>query len=288
MPCYGPIRAYKSKVRNPTGKRSLVFDPRKAHDGLPLMVPCGVCIGCQQRRAAHWAVRCLHESKMYAVNSFITLTYSDKCLPSSGSLSSYEFSKFLKRLRYARAGTEVRFFGCGEYGSTNFRPHYHALLFNCDFPDKRPQGANDQGDQLFSSKELEGLWPYGFNTIGTVSARSAAYVAKYMVKPGSPPHSRCEPPFQRMSRHHGIGWSFFNKYRDEIARDDFALMNGKEVGVPRYYDTLLEKFDECILERNKLLRKAVADANPEESTLKRLRAKEEFAEGSHSVFKRKL
>ncbi len=30
-----------------------------------------------------------------------------------------------------------RFFHAGEYGTENNRPHYHALLFNLDFKDRK-------------------------------------------------------------------------------------------------------------------------------------------------------
>jgi hypothetical protein len=31
---------------------------------------------------------------------------------------------------------KVRFFHCGEYGDLTRRPHYHALIFGYDFPDR--------------------------------------------------------------------------------------------------------------------------------------------------------
>lgn len=176
---------------------------------------------------------------------------------------------------------------CGEYGDQNRRPHYHAILFGVDFPDKRPHGRNDQNDQTYTSKELQKLWTLGFSLIGTVTPRSAHYVAKYMVKADSADlPDGLEPPFQLMSRRPGIGRTFYDRFKDEITRDDFTLMDGRETSVPRYYDELLRKeLYSADYERNKHLRKQRALDKPEEHTLLRSRAREEAAIGARKVRK---
>ena len=45
--------------------------------------------------------------------------------------------KLSKRLRDRVGYGRFRFYACGEYGETTNRPHYHAILFNYDFPDKQ-------------------------------------------------------------------------------------------------------------------------------------------------------
>ena len=48
MPCYSPLVGYRSRDLNPsTGKRSLVFDKRKAFSHIERKIPCGQCIGCR-------------------------------------------------------------------------------------------------------------------------------------------------------------------------------------------------------------------------------------------------
>ena len=53
----------------------------------------------------------------------------------------------MKRLR-KRAGSDVRFYMCGEYGPENWRPHYHALLFGFDFADKRYSCRTGSGESF--------------------------------------------------------------------------------------------------------------------------------------------
>ena len=66
---------------------------------------------------------------------FVTLTYDDDHLPEYNSLNYKHFQDFMKRLRKSHSG--VRFYMCGEYGEDFSRPHYHALLFNCFFSDRK-------------------------------------------------------------------------------------------------------------------------------------------------------
>ena len=86
----------------------------------------------------------MHEASMHMFNSFVTLTYDDDHLPEYNSLNYKHFQDFMKRLR--KSHNRVRFYMCGEYGEDFSRPHYHALLFNCFFPDKKsiPQEIRDQ------------------------------------------------------------------------------------------------------------------------------------------------
>ena len=142
-----------------------MFNPRDSHaPDDPVRVPCSKCIGCRLERSRQWAVRCVHEASLYENNSFITLTYRDDCIPENGSLDPDAFQKFLKRLRYY-AGP-FRFFGCGEYGEKTKRPHYHACLFNFDFPD-RVLWKQHRDVSYFRSALLEKCWPYGFSTNGS-------------------------------------------------------------------------------------------------------------------------
>lgn len=57
----------------------------------------------------------------------MTLTYDDDNCPLS--LDKTALQKFWKRFRKL-VDVPIRYFACGEYGSLNWRPHYHALVLD--------------------------------------------------------------------------------------------------------------------------------------------------------------
>lgn len=224
-----------------------------------LDLPCGQCIGCRLERSRQWAMRCYHEASMYEENCFITLTYNDEHLPENKSLDVAHFQKFMKRLR-KRFGAGIRFFHCGEYGEKYFRPHYHACLFNFDFPDKKLWKVNNN-HRLYISESLSELWPFGFSTIGDVTFESAAYVARYIMKKvtGDAADSHYErvcletgevfnlkPEYTTMSRRPGIGKPWFDKYHKDVYPSDFVVINNKKLKPPKYYDTLEERYSDAL------------------------------------------
>ena len=142
-------------------------------------------------------------------------------------------------------GEGIRYFACGEYGSKNGRPHYHALLFNFDFTDKKLWQVNKNGTKYFVSDALSKLWTAGFSTTGAVTFESAAYVARYTLKKASgnvkndrPAHCRSE--FLVMSRRPGVGKGQIEKYVDEVYPLDRVIARGRECKPPRYYDSYYE------------------------------------------------
>lgn len=160
-------------------------------------------------RARDWSVRCVHEAQMHAQNAFITLTYSDENLPPAGKLRYSDFQLFMMRLR-KRFGSGIGFFMCGEYGGQTLRPHYHACVFGWSPPDLVFWGKNDLGDDISTSKILDELWGLNDssrvpNKIGSVTQKSAGYVARYVVKKADPTHPQ---GFQKMSRDYAIGKRF--------------------------------------------------------------------------------
>lgn len=257
MPCFKPLTAYRSKTVNPTGKRSIVFNQREAEDDKKIELKCGQCIGCRLDKSREWAVRCLHESSLYEANCFVTLTYNDQNLPQDGTLVLSDTQKFLKRLRKKYAPKKIRFFQCGEYGDLLNRPHYHLILFNHDFFDKvHHSTAND--NKLYTSQELQELWPQGHSLIGDVTFESVAYVARYIVKKINGERAawyydeidfstgeilrELKPEFATMSRRPGIGKNWFEKYKTDVFPDDFVVVKGKKVKTPLFYLKQLEKY----------------------------------------------
>jgi len=249
MTCYHPLLAFRSE-----GK--IVFNkPFPFAKGFNL--PCGQCVGCRLNYSRQWAIRLVHENQMHENSCFITLTFSPEELNKRGnpdSLDVRDFQLFMKRLR-KKHQHKIRFFHCGEYGEKNQRPHYHALIYNHDFPDRK-LFKERKNIKLYTSKELEELWPYGFSTIGDVTFQSAAYVARYIMKkqkgetaqehytnidPSTGEVTTIEPEYCTMSRKPGIGYNWFQKYKTDVYPKDVCIINNHEVKPPRYYDTLLNE-----------------------------------------------
>ena len=290
MPCYSPLRGWRSAERNENGKRSIVFNPRYALRDMPVDVPCGQCIGCRLERSRQWAVRCVHEASLYDKNCFITLTYDDQHLPYDGSLNLDHFQRFMKRLR-KRYGDGIRFFHCGEYGENFGRPHYHACLFNFDFPD-REFWSQRQGVNLYTSAALAELWPYGFSSIGDVTFESAAYVARYVMKKvtgdaAEEHYTRvCEitgqiyerkPEYVTMSRRPGIGRGWVDKYLGDVYPSDFVVINGVKCRPPRFYDSIYDVCDPRHSARVKSARWCNAKKHACDNTDSRLLVRNEVA-----------
>lgn len=290
MPCYHPLEGYRSASVNPkTGKRSLVFNPRQAEDANPavLKVPCGQCIGCRLERSRQWAIRCVHEAELYENNCFITLTYSEDNLPQYGNLTMKDYQDFMKRLR-KRYGSGVRYFHCGEYGEKFGRPHYHACLFNFDFPDKKIWRETPQGHPIWTSEALSELWPHGHHEIGAVTFESAAYVARYITKKitGKKAETHYEfldefgeyrqrnPEYVTMSRRPGIGKGWLEKFGTDVYPNDAVIVREREMRPPKYYDRCYELVDPFMMDDVKFHRVEKGKLFAENSTFERLCARE--------------
>ncbi len=298
MPCFKPLEGFRS----PSG--GLVFS-RPQSLGLRMTVPCGQCTGCRLERARQWAVRCVHEASLHDDNCFISLTYSDEALPAYGSLVKSDFQKFIKRMRKRFS---FRYFHCGEYGEDTRRPHYHALLFGFDFPDKVPW-RKSKGYDIWRSPILEELWSHGNSEIGSATFESAAYVARYCVKTLQNlrfrkgdrasylealdrEYSRLDvetgelvlvaPEYVTMSRRPGIGSRWFEEFGAEVFPSDEVIVRGKSCKPPRFYDKLLAALSpEEALDVQRARNRA---RSREDETPARLRVREVCADARVSLY----
>lgn len=253
MPCFHPLRGYRSAVPNQNGRYPVVFNFKAGLADRPISLPCGQCVGCRLERSRQWALRCIHEAKMYDRNCFITLTYADSNLPENMSLRYSDYQAFMKRFKSAVRYNEgkhvadgIKFYMCGEYGSRFGRPHYHAIIFNYDFADKVFDSYGSNGDKIYISDFLHKLWPHGVKEqqkIGAVSYQSAAYVARYIMKKITGDDAVAyygdrEPEFNHMSN--GIGKKWFEAFHKDVFPGDFVVHDGKKHRVPRFYENLFE------------------------------------------------
>lgn len=299
MPCFHPITAYR------TSDGSIVFvDNLRRNDVTERIdLPCGRCVGCRLERSRQWAVRCMHEASLYDANAFVTLTYDNEHLPEYNSLDYRHFQLFMKRLRKRFAPTIIRFYMCGEYGDDFSRPHYHACLFNCHFPDKRRLSAASGGATLYSSDILSSLWPFGFASIGDVTFESAAYVARYVMKkvtgdaaeehyttvdPETGEISSRVPEFNKMSLRPGIGAAWFDKYHADVYPRDYVVCRGSESKPPRFYDKMFYKKFPDLADDLRFKRYTDAMARSDDSTDDRLLVREQVTSARVSAYSRNL
>ena len=170
-----------------------------------MLVPCGSCPACYNRRSMDWQFRIREEKKNYQNSDFLTLTYSDdnlvygKHAPTLVKSDLQTFNKNLKdRIRrfnmkhegnrgdlkdfhpdmvskYLYYGINpvsslleplVKMYCVGEYGGQTQRPHYHGIYLG--IPPK-------------IRKDLPEIWDKGHIKIGTVTDASIAYCTSYII-----------------------------------------------------------------------------------------------------------
>lgn len=221
-------------------------------------VPCGQCIGCRLDQSRTWADRCVLEGIEHDENSnwFVTLTYDDFYVPRSEkntlTLKPDDLSGFMKRLRrycsYNYGINEnIRFYGCGEYGSLTMRPHYHLLLFGLNVDSGLPVAKNKFGDFFYKLDCINDTWKFGHNVVGRMTWQSAAYTARYCTKKWKGAKKdeykqlAIEPEFSRQSNRPGIGSAYFDKHYNDIYNNDRIVLQAKEgkkqiVRPPKYFD----------------------------------------------------
>uniref|UniRef100_UPI004048094F rolling circle replication-associated protein n=1 Tax=Shewanella sp. TaxID=50422 RepID=UPI004048094F len=302
MTCFHPLKGFENKEDG-----GILFK-RTTAAGKAIDVACGQCTGCRIDKSKEWAARIVHESQMHQANSFVTLTYDEKNLPSDGSLNKAHFQKFMKRLRKTAEPNKIRYFHCGEYGETLNRPHYHACLFGIDFSDRIP--FSTRNDVItYTSPTLEKIWGKGFATCGELNYQTAAYTARYIMKKVTGLRAeehyqkidtrtgeiyQLQPEYITMSlgrkRGQGIGGSFYEKYQTDFFPADECPIPGKGVykSVPNYYERLLQENDPDTHAKIKRRREKFRESRKDEYTGHRLDAKEKVKHAQLQQLKRHL
>lgn len=257
MSCSSPLAVWYDGFNVKTGKRVLRFQPNAdrgqladhPHD----YVACGQCLGCLLDHARFWTNRCLMEMQDHKRTMFLTLTYDNEHLPkrshyvhgyvdeSTGelmkvpvcSLDLRDIQLWKKRLAKEwskRSDKPLRFFGCGEYGDTTYRPHYHFLVFGLDLDENdlkyyKTSMAGTVSNKLYTCDWLSAVWGKGHVVIGEGTAESAGYVARYVLKKRVGLDRKWYdeqdllPPFINMSRRPGIGLPYLEKCAEIIVTD---------------------------------------------------------------------
>lgn len=250
----------------------------------------------------------MHEAQMHPENSFVTLTFDDEHIPANYSVSVRDVQLFNKRLRKSLP-QKIRFFACGEYGDLTLRPHYHLLIFNHSFPDRKLHAVRD-GNRYYKSDALNALWPYGqLNEVTDVTYKSAAYVARYNLKKVNGDRAddhytrvspidgnvyRVAPEFLIMSRRPGIGSTWFDKFGNDAFPSDFLIFEGRKHKPPKFYLDRLPEGHALVPTRevtqHKIKRARVSHARKHrsDSTRERLAVREAVQQARLSRLKRQL
>lgn len=296
MPCRSPLQAYQLVSGD------VVFKER-GDVYRTLQLPCGRCILCRLERSRQWAMRCMHEASLHKENAFLTLTYDDEHVPLSGSLDHRHVQLFLKRLRKALNGRDIRYYMCGEYGETTFRPHYHICLFNYQFPDCKHY-SGDGETSLYTSAVLDGIWGLGECKVGALTFQSAAYVARYClsVRSGNSDDVAAwyagialangvpgplEPEYAAMSRRPAIGKRWLELYEMDVYPHDYVVVNGKKVKPPKFYDKIFSSENPLTFEEIQAQRELDAAERRDDNTPERIEVKARVAKAREVFFSKR-
>lgn len=246
----------------------------------------------------------MHERQMHDLAVFVTLTYDDENLPQDGSLDYEHWQLFMKRLRKAHEPAKLRFYHCGEYGETTRRPHYHAILFGIDFPDKK-EIKKSGVETLYQSETLDKIWGKGHCWIGNVTFDSCAYVSRYVTKkvtgdqaashytvtnPETGEIYQLKPEYSTMSRRPGIGASWYALFKIDVFPSDEAVVRGRITKPPKYYLKLLAQQDPKAERKiiHKRMRAGKSPSNLANSTPERLAVRETVRKAKIQSLRRNL
>lgn len=240
MKCIDPVLCYATQ-----GGKKLVYRNFSLVHPMRLRFPhrvfnCGKCINCRKRNSRELAVRCVLHASLYDRNCFLTLTYDESKDGYHNDFNYRDIQLFKKNLRqkvWREQKKRIEVFNVHEYGK-NGKKHWHLIVFNHDFDDKRLHTVRN-GLPLYTSEELGKIWTFGFNSIGDVSEASAMYQAQYTQKDLK--YGNATNKKRSHSKHSGIGRPYFFRNYKQILMLGFIPVGGHKVPVPRYFQKLAHK-----------------------------------------------
>lgn len=255
MKCTNPQKIW---INQKTGEYQYKFDKYCTEDRY-VTIPCKKCVACQENYKNELALRAIHELAYTKESMFLTLTVApehiDNVFPDY-NLVHRPFQLFMKRFRrfltrkHGENAPKIRYLMCGEYGEKGNRPHYHVIIFGYRFEDMFQwfdRSRDKTKFKLFRSFQLEKLWKYGYSTIGSVTAESVKYLAKYVVKKYDELEERyientgeiLKRPYivyPRGREKGGLGYQYFlHNCENMFARGFFIAKGGNKQSIPRYY-----------------------------------------------------
>lgn len=241
---------------------------------------CGKCPACRANTASQWKLRCLYELDNWSSAVFVTLTYSDEWLLSHNmsaqgfpTLRKKDVQGFIKRLKADMKYNEPErplpsYYFCGEY-SPKERPHYHGIIYGLDRYSERdrqyiidnwcpPNALRCEPWQFdIHRKEKDG--------IQDVTPQDIGYCTDYANKKLFGTYAKAEyhdkgreTPFKLNSQ--GLGLDFAIKNAERLREHGYTTINGKRIGIPRYFR---DKLDIDIIPRTKANQVSIAQKDNE-------------------------
>lgn len=160
---------------------------------------------CRIGKRKLWASRIELEATQHDATSFITLTYEED----RRDLAKKDLQDWLKRIRKKVEPLRLRFFGCGEYGTQTWRPHYHVVLFGFESCRRVGGTENFRRSCCPSCDSVRETWGLGRIHQARFDAGHARYVSGYVTKKmtdsSDPRLEGRTPEFAQMSRKPGLG-----------------------------------------------------------------------------------
>lgn len=279
--CNSPVLLYR--------KGQKMLDGRLAK--MDISYPCNRCVKCKKRRVNDWVTRLSYEEKFSFTSYFVTLTYDESQVPyvvqKDGkvrlTLVKGHLMDFFKRLRKYQISTrKIYYYAVGEYGSKTNRPHYHAIILNCDSQNLVIRAwSNYMGNDSENKPIYKQIGQIHF---GDVRPDSIAYTAKYIDKPKRIPQYEGdirEKEFSIMSK--GIGKNYvldekMVRYHKQNIDNPYITRDGYKVSIPRYYKDRI--FDEKEKEQIALS----AKRQKEQNELEKIRVYNEENPGEKEFF----
>lgn len=205
-----------------------------------MLVPCGKCRLCRQKKVDDWCTRCLCESASSDFPPlFITLTYRPDARPDSGEGCKRDFQLFMKRLRIRVSrylgveNHELRYFARSEKTPKNHYWHIHFLLWNMPFVACAPGDRNSFQTLV---RFIQDAWSNGITKVERCRDLSGRYVMKYCLKDVDPEY------WQLASRRNGIGYKYALSLLPTVLKNPdmttFGVSDGKRVkvcAIPAYF-----------------------------------------------------
>lgn len=188
-----------------------------------ITVPCGKCLNCLSDRRNEWSIRlAIHTEYSARMPLFLTLTYDNDHLPlvdGVPTLQRSHVSAFLKeyKRKYNLANDVFTYFGCGEYGDTFGRPHYHLLFFG----DLDLYQLFDRDVDL-AKQRVEAVWKNGHVDIRIAGYDGIHYVTKYCLKDSNDHEDGAVDSFTICSK--GIGNAFLQSTQADIFRHKLDML----------------------------------------------------------------